>query len=891
MNVRIKIGNDYYNVDRDEGLRECARLNCEESLARFLAEFWKYIDPAPYQHGWVVDAICEHLEAIVDGDLRHTIFNVPPRSLKSSLCSVAFPAFVWAQRWTSHTSGPGVKFLHASYADKLSVRDSVKCRRIIESPRYQELWRQRFALSGDQNAKHRFSNDKGGERLITSIGAGVTGEGGDCFVAGTLIETPHGSVPIEHIRRGDAVLSFDHLRDEVVVSRVTATREVLSNDICEIHAVSGHSARCTSDHRIYSPGRGYIRADELGSGDRLFVCDARGGTEEARSPFDMRQLRERNYQAIVSSTQGTEAEQSGCLLRQRVRPSSPRSEKFYGRLSSVWETLARSSREILRRCLQEGSYSRQGLQPLASSLSAMWRGILRQQQALLFSGVCGQSAFSADGWSEKFEICVPWEVFQSISANGRYYPDARWASLRRMPCSRKSQERQDWSYEGLSPSASFGREYAEQLSGEFDCPLRAVPPETPRGHLASIAKTTRIGSGTHRVYDIQVETQSNFFANGILAHNCIIIDDPNAANEVESEATIESTLEWWRGTMPTRLNDPKRSVYIVIQQRLAENDLSGEILEKQAGDWTHVMIPARYEADRSFVTSIGWKDPRTVDGELYWPERFGEEELTRLEKQLGPFRSAGQLAQRPEPKGGGIIKREWWQPWEEENLPPISFMLAYLDTAYTTKTENDYSALTIWGVFRRDTVVQPSNWRVQSTERNYAELSPKVLLLGAWRERLELHDLVTKVAKSCYRGPSKTPIDKLLIENKAAGYSVAQEIRRLYGAEEFAVQLIDPGMQDKLARLYSVQHLFAERLIYAPAPKDHPMFMDWAEMVVTEVGSFPRGKHDDLTDTVSGALRHLRDLGLLQRAPEIRQEMEDEMRFTGQRRQTPLYPA
>ena len=124
-----------------------------------------------------------------------------------------------------------------------------------------------------------------------------------------------------------------------------------------------------------------------------------------------------------------------------------------------------------------------------------------------------------------------------------------------------------------------------------------------------------------------------------------------------------------------------------------------------------------------------------------------------------------------------------------------------------------------------------SDGRAMYVEREYVEGAPRVMLMHAWQERLELHDLVEKVARTA----KALKIDKLIIENKAAGHSVAQEIRRLYGNEPFAVQLHDPKSQDKLSRLYSVQHLFAEGLIFAPDRA-------WAEMLITQVGQFPKGK-------------------------------------------------
>ena len=160
-------------------LRALDRSDCEDSLYTFLQYAWRHIDPSPFVPGWPLEAICEHLQAVCDGDIRRLIINLPPRMGKSSILSVAYPAWTWAQSDRGPTSGPGVQFLHASYANQLSLRDSVKCRRLIESAWYQKLWGERFNLNSDQNTKSRFSNDKGGERLITSIGAAVTGEGGN----------------------------------------------------------------------------------------------------------------------------------------------------------------------------------------------------------------------------------------------------------------------------------------------------------------------------------------------------------------------------------------------------------------------------------------------------------------------------------------------------------------------------------------------------------------------------------------------------------------------------------------------------------------------------------------------------------------------------------------
>jgi len=364
----------------------------------------------------------------------------------------------------------------------------------------------------------------------------------------------------------------------------------------------------------------------------------------------------------------------------------------------------------------------------------------------------------------------------------------------------------------------------------------------------------------------------------------VIIDDPHSVDSASSEALRENEVTTFLEAIPTRLNDPIRSAIVVIMQRLHEEDVSGVILEKQLG-YDHIMLPMRYDETRHCVTKLGIEDPRTEDGELLFPARFPKDVVDRDEKVMGPYATAGQFQQQPTPRGGGVIKASWWQPWDADAYPPMDFVIASLDTAYTTKQENDYSALTIWGVFSRDNTIALANKvasrdgeSIAEIQRYYVEGAPRVMLMAAWQERVELAELVEKVNASCRR----MRVDKLLIESKAAGISVAQELRRLYGAEDFAVQLVNPGAIDKLARLYSVQHLFSEGLIYAPD-------RHWADLVIKQCEVFPKGKHDDLVDTVAMALRHLRELGMLSRSAERSAEIEDQlMQRAGA--PAPLYP-
>jgi predicted phage terminase large subunit-like protein len=378
----------------------------------------------------------------------------------------------------------------------------------------------------------------------------------------------------------------------------------------------------------------------------------------------------------------------------------------------------------------------------------------------------------------------------------------------------------------------------------------------------------------------------------------VILDDPHSVDGANSDQMRQSTIQWFLEAVPTRLNNPATSAIVVIMQRLHEGDVSGVILEKDIG-YDHLMLPMRYDPARAVPTMIGFEDPRQEEGELLFPQRFPDDVVDRDERVLGPYATAGQFQQEPAPRGGGIIKRDYWQLWESDIYPTCDLILASLDTAYTTKQENDYSALTVWGVFTgakgetanryvdrtgisRDGTAQSVMFdqgvHIRTGMDLSGSLSPRVIMMHAWQEKLELHDLVVKVGETCRR----MRVDKLIIEDKAAGHSVAQELQRLYGSAEFGVQLINPGAIDKLARLHSIEPIFAEGMVYAPD-------RSWADTVITQTATFPKAKNDDLVDTVSQAIRHLRDIGLLARSVEVEEDLTRSMTHHG-KAPAALYP-
>lgn len=165
------------------------------SLREYVRQSWAVIEPeTPFIPGFHIDAICDHLEAVVTRQIKRLVINVPPRHTKSIVTSVCFPTWAWidpqAFDGTAHHAqprGPHLRFLCASYAQSIATRDALRSRRVLESSWYQARWGKHFEITSDQNEKMRYENDRTGYRIATSVGGSATGEGGDLL----LIDDPH----------------------------------------------------------------------------------------------------------------------------------------------------------------------------------------------------------------------------------------------------------------------------------------------------------------------------------------------------------------------------------------------------------------------------------------------------------------------------------------------------------------------------------------------------------------------------------------------------------------------------------------------------------------------------------------------------------------------------
>jgi predicted phage terminase large subunit-like protein len=165
------------------------RAELEGSLLKFVEASWPSIDSAEYSKSWAVEALCDHLEAVKEGEIRRLLVNFPPRASKTTVASVMFPAWLWCQQERGYLSGPHVRIMCGSYNNDLSLANSNMCRRLLASPFYQKYFGKRFRLLSDQNTKTRYDTSAGGSRIALSVGGSLLGIGGDLIIVDDPMNT------------------------------------------------------------------------------------------------------------------------------------------------------------------------------------------------------------------------------------------------------------------------------------------------------------------------------------------------------------------------------------------------------------------------------------------------------------------------------------------------------------------------------------------------------------------------------------------------------------------------------------------------------------------------------------------------------------------------------
>lgn len=156
-------------------LLDVQRALAEKSLRHFFVQAWPHYKPGrKYGHNWHIDAVCDHVQAVLEGQIKKLIINIPHRHTKSSVVAVAANAWEWGPR-----NRPWTQWIGASGTMKNATRDAKETRNLILSEWFQRNWGDRFKFRADQNEKINFENTFGGVRLSLSAGSGGIGSNAD----------------------------------------------------------------------------------------------------------------------------------------------------------------------------------------------------------------------------------------------------------------------------------------------------------------------------------------------------------------------------------------------------------------------------------------------------------------------------------------------------------------------------------------------------------------------------------------------------------------------------------------------------------------------------------------------------------------------------------------
>ena len=299
----------------------------------------------------------------------------------------------------------------------------------------------------------------------------------------------------------------------------------------------------------------------------------------------------------------------------------------------------------------------------------------------------------------------------------------------------------------------------------------------------------------------------------------VILDDPLSADDANSEAELRAAELTFTEALPSRVNN-EHSAIVVIMQRLHERDTSGIILDRGL-PYVHLCLPMRFEPDRRCVTPI-FTDPRTEEGELLFPERFGEAQVADLEKTLMAYATAGQLQQRPTPRGGGMIKREWL-PIVKAAPAGCQWVRAW-DLAATDEKTAAWTAGVKMGRTPDGRFVIADVRRIQGSANAVEQL------------------LKTTASQDGIATKGSLPQDP----GQAGKSQVQYLIKQLAGFSYKAT----PETGDKATR--------AEPLA-AQAEAGNVMLVegDWNQAFIDEAATFPRGKFKDQIDAASRAFAEL----------------------------------
>ena len=736
-----------------------------KNLAAFAVAMWK-----DFKLGWHIEALAKKLEAVERGEIKRLMVFMPPRHCKSLLCSQFFPSWYLGRH-------PDKQVITATYGDDLARDFGRKVRNLIATQEYHSIF-PKVSLAEDSAAIGKFNTSEDGVYIATGIGGAITGRGADCLTGDTLIQTPRGKMRLDNLvysGYNGLVLSYNHATQKSEYRKVMAVRDKGERDVYEIEARRGFKVRATANHRFYVMGYGYRTLawiTKQGHNNNLRLL-FQGETEEGVRYSQGNQKRTFRY-VLLSAL---------CSIASFFQEQA--------QMYKMWRNGSKEDKKVLRQLQDQAQGNAWDAKRLRRMSNAVQANI--KSYKVLFDRMQEQIACKVNDWYRQ-SMVSEWgqsnSAFQSPQAASF---QARQGMLRGM------QSAAEYSF------PSYRSRSQKQRGGKYNNLMFDLPCSSSslQGHAIHMVRGLR---KKERVYDIQVEGNQNFYANGVLVHNCLLIDDPiRNRQDADSEVIREKVWDWYISTARSRLM-PNGAV-IIIQTRWHTDDLAGRLLKQMAqGDgekWEVMDFPA-----------IATGTDHRHEGEPLWPEQWSLEELLKTKTAIGSREWNCLYQQTPSDPENQIFHSEMFRYYDE---PPTGEMLVLMtvDPAFTQKTTSDYSAIMVVG--KKDN---------------------KTYVLDYYRGKVQPSELISKIIE--YHKKWK-PI-RLGIE----AYS-AQKVIGFYLEERAARENLSIAWEaitqqgDKLSKIRRLEPYFRN---------GEMLFRRWHTELEKELLEFPQGDHDDLIDAL-----------------------------------------
>lgn len=380
---------------------------------------------------------------------------------------------------------------------------------------------------------------------------------------------------------------------------------------------------------------------------------------------------------------------------------------------------------------------------------------------------------------------------------------------------------------GYKTTNIYGQAYIAQapnspnpiVAYQHSCAWQANYKHVEEFVTTKIRKITKVEP--EEVFDLQIADTENFIANGLVTHNTRWHWRDPAGFLLETSQKNPQADQWRMVEIPA-VNTVESAIRLnIARQKLIDQ---GYLTEDYP-----IMIP--YESDKVVCEGMSYWPAPSVGKEFCWSIK----ELLATKANMPPYQWDALYMQRPTAVEGSIFKTEYWQDWNPMWSDQVDMTIFSIDTAYSVNSRSAQSAITYWGL-----------WRPEGTDD---DSDFNIVLLGAWRGHWDYAELKTFLREKYV----KYRPDVLLIEKKASGQSLISELR----LEGYPIAEYNPD-RDKIARAHAALPSFYAKKVFTDSSKK------WAQEVMEECRKFPSGYYKDYPDTVSQAVIWFRQTGWLQ---------------------------